>query len=153
MGELRSVRDILQQPGEHAPLAPAPSLTRLDSLTSQAAAAGLDVRTEVEGDTKPLPAPVDAAAFRIVQESLTNVVRHAAATAATVRIRYGDDDLTIQIDDDGEGAAVDPPSTDGGSGIAGMRERVTALGGQLDAGSLPGRGFRVRAQLPVHGGT
>ena len=88
-----------------------------------------------------------------LQESLTNVVRHAAATAATVRIRYGDDDLTIQIDDDGEGAAVGPPSTDGGSGIAGMRERVTALGGQLDAGSLPGRGFRVRAQLPVHGGT
>jgi signal transduction histidine kinase len=109
------------------------------------------VRTEVEGVPKPLPAPVDAAAFRIVQESLTNVVRHARATAATVRIRYGEDDLTIQIDDDGAGVAGSSPSADGGRGIAGMRERVTALGGQLDAGRLPGRGFRIRARLPVQG--
>ncbi len=151
MGELRSVLTILQQPEEHPPRAPAPSLQRLPRLTAQAAATGLQVRTEVEGAPRALPAPVDAAAFRIVQESLTNVVRHAAANNAVVRIQYGERDVTIQVEDDGRGAAADSRhwSPQGGSGIAGMRERVAALGGQFEAGALLDRGFRIRARLPV----
>ena len=147
MGELRSVLSILGHPGEPAPRTPAPSLDRLDALASQATAAGLDVRTEVEGSPRPLPASVEAAAFRIVQEALTNVVRHARASRATVRIRYGERDLTVQVDDDGKGT---PQSSmpGGGNGIPGMRERVRALGGELEARPLPGGGFRVRARLP-----
>ncbi len=123
----------------------------MDGLATQAAAAGVDVRTEVTGSPRPLPAPVDAAAFRIVQEALTNVIRHARATTATVQIRYGEHDLTLQIDDDGTGVAQKTVRGDGGNGIPGMRERVRALGGELTAGPRPGGGFRVRARLPEDG--
>jgi signal transduction histidine kinase len=150
MGELRSVLNILSRPDEPAPRAPAPSLTRVDSLVAQAAAAGIDVHTEVAGEPRPLPAPLDAAAFRIVQEALTNVVRHADASAATVQICYGPRDLILQIDDNGEGGAA-KMAQGGGNGIPGMRARASALGGELDAGRLPGRGFRVRARLPEDG--
>jgi signal transduction histidine kinase len=150
MGELRSVLTILNRPDEPPPLTPAPSLSQLDRLVGQAAAAGIDVRTRVEGAPRPLPAPVDAAAFRIVQESLTNVVRHAHAATATVQICYGPHDLSLRIEDDGEGG-VAKPLHGGGNGIPGMRERVTALGGELEAGRLPGRGFRVHARLPEDG--
>lgn len=146
MGELRSVLNILSRPDEPAPRAPAPSLRRLDGLVSQAAAAGLDVSSRIEGEPRPLPAPVDAAAYRIVQEALTNVVRHARATHATVTIGYGPRNLTLQIEDDGQGGAA--KATAGGNGIRGMRERVSALGGELEAAPLPGHGFRVRARLP-----
>src|SRR5690606_31001526 len=94
---------------------------------------------------------VEAAAFRIVQESLTNVVRHARATRVRVRVRRTDDELEVQVDDDGQG----PPGGDGraaGRGITGMAERAHALGGTLEAGPRPGRGFRVRAPLPLVGG-
>jgi len=150
MGELRAVLSILGHPTEPAPRAPAPSLERLDGLTTQAAAAGLDVRTEVDGVVRPLPASVEAAAFRIVQEALTNVVRHAQARRATVRVRYGERDLTVQVDDDGTGASQTSMSG-GGNGIPGMRERVRALGGELEACPLPDGGFRVRARLPEGG--
>jgi signal transduction histidine kinase len=153
MGELRSVLSILGQSGEPAPRAPAPSLGRLDSLASQATAAGVQVRIEVEGTPRPLPASVEAAAFRIAQEALTNVVRHARARHATVHIVYGARDLTVQVDDDGQGAAAKKAAAkrapEGGNGIPGMRARVRALGGELEAGPLPGGGFRVRAQLPL----
>jgi signal transduction histidine kinase len=149
--ELRSVLSILQRPEEEAPRAPAPGLARLESLTSQAEAAGLKIHTRVEGVPRALPAPIDAAAFRIIQEALTNVVRHAGATAATVRLRYGEHDLEVQVEDDGKGAEqpVPPREDGGGSGIPGMRERVVALGGKFEAGPLPDGGFRVRAELPV----
>lgn len=150
LAELRSVLDILKQPEEGAPRSPAPGLARLQSLASQAKAAGLDVRTQVNGPAQPLPAPVDAAAFRIIQEALTNVIRHAGAGSATVRVGYGEHELEVQIDDDGKGTGQ-PTTRSGGSGIPGMRERVTALGGHLEAGPLPGRGFRVRARLPLDG--
>ncbi len=146
MGELRSVLSILNRPDEPAPRAPAPSLSRLDALVAQAAAAGIDVETRLEGEPRPLPAPLDAAAYRIVQEALTNVVRHARAAHASVRIGYGPRELTLQVEDDGQGAAA--KATGGGNGIRGMRERVSALGGELEAAPLPGRGFRVRARLP-----
>jgi signal transduction histidine kinase len=151
LGELRSVLDILRQGDERPPRAPAPSLTRLDELVAGVRTAGLEVLTKVEGDARPLPAPVEMAAFRIVQEALTNVRRHAGAATATVLVRYGDRDLTVQVDDDGRGAPGGGTSGTG-NGIAGMRERAAALGGELEAGQRDGGGFRVLAHLPLDGG-
>jgi len=148
--ELRSVLDILRQPEEGAPRAPAPGLARLDSLATQARAAGLEVETRVESDIRQLPTPVDAAAYRVVQEALTNVIKHAGARNATVRIRDADGELNVEIEDDGRGTGLSGHAESGGSGIAGMRERVSALGGHLEAGPQPyGSGFRVHARLPV----
>lgn len=150
LAELRSVLEILRQEGERAPRSPTSTLARLDDLVAQAAAAGLEVRMETDGDVRPLPFGVDVAAFRIVQEALTNVTRHAGPATATVRVAYGEGDLTIQVDDDGRGPET--PVTPGtGKGILGMRERVAALGGDLEAGARPGGGFRVRAHLPLDG--
>jgi signal transduction histidine kinase len=97
-----------------------------------------------------LPFGVDVAAFRIVQEALTNVSRHAGQAMATVQIAYGERDLTVQVDDDGNGTALHA-KPGAGKGILGMRERVAALGGELEAGPLPEGGFRVRARLPMDG--
>jgi signal transduction histidine kinase len=143
--EVRSALSALRGDGEQPPRAPAAGLDGLGELLSRASAAGVGVSLDVSGDRRPLPASVDLAAFRIVQESLTNVVRHAGATAASVTLTYGDGDLAVQIDDNGRGGAA----SNGGSGIAGMRERAAALGGRLDAGPAPGGGFRVSAHLPV----
>jgi signal transduction histidine kinase len=150
LGELRSVLDVLRQGEGGPPRAPEPRLDRLDSLLAGAAAGGLQVRTEVEGTVRPLPAGVDLAAYRIVQEALTNVARHAGRAVATVRLAYGRDDLTVQVDDDGDGQADGQPPG-GGNGIRGMRERAAALGGRLEAGPRPGGGFRVLARLPLDG--
>lgn len=148
LGELRSVLEVLRL-GEAPPRTSEHGLRDLDGVVSRAAAADLSVRVEVEGERRPLPAEVDLAAFRIVQEAVTNVARHAGPASATVRVAYREHDLTVQIDDDGRGA---PGANSGsGSGIAGMRERTSALGGRLDVGPRPGGGFRVRAQLPVEG--
>jgi signal transduction histidine kinase len=150
LGELRSVLEILRQGGEPAPRAPALTLDRLDDLASQAKTAGLEVRTETEGEARPLPFGVESAAFRIIQEALTNIARHAHGATATVHVGYGPEDLTVQIDDDGRGSGT-TNTTGGGKGILGMRERATALGGDLEAGPRPGGGFRVRATLPMDG--
>ncbi len=149
--ELRSVLDILRQEGERAPRSPTSTLGKLDDLVSQAGAAGLHVRTEVDGTARPLPFSVDVAAYRIVQEALTNVARHARGATATVGVRYGERDLTVQIDDDGRGPTAQA-AVGSGTGIVGMRERVGALGGELEAGPRPEGGFRVRARLPLEGG-
>ena len=146
LGELRSVLDVLRQGDEAPPRAPASGLAQLDSLVAGAGATGLEVRTRVEGLPRPLPAGTDLAAFRIVQESLTNVTRHAGPASATVLVRYGPDDLTVRVDDDGRGPAA---ATGNGNGIRGMRERVAALGGELTTGPRPGGGFRVQARLPI----
>jgi signal transduction histidine kinase len=148
--ELRSVLEILRQEGERAPRMPTSSLDRIDDLVTQAAAAGIEVRTETDGNVQTLPFGVDVAAFRIVQEALTNVARHAGQASATVRLGYGNDALTVEIDDDGNG--ISTASTPGtGKGVVGMRERAAALGGDLEAGPKPGGGFRVRARLPLEG--
>jgi signal transduction histidine kinase len=140
-----------------APLTPVPGVARLDELAARARSAGFDVSVTAEGPVRPLPAGVDAAAYRIVQEALTNTVRHSAGRAACVLLRYGHGDLQIEVDDDGIGAASEParngrggsrPPTPG-HGLTGMAERARALGGSLDVGPRPGGGFRVLAKLPA----
>ncbi|MFL6248920.1 MAG: sensor histidine kinase [Actinomycetes bacterium] len=147
LGELRSVLDVLRQGDEAPPRSPASGLAHLDSLVSGAGATGLEVRTRVEGTPRPLSAGTDLAAYRIIQEALTNVTRHAGPATASVLVRYTQDGLTVQVDDDGRGPSS--PNGTGGNGILGMRERVAALGGDLDAGPRPGGGFRVLAHLPL----
>jgi signal transduction histidine kinase len=146
--ELRSILGLMRRADEDAPRAPTPSLTRLDELVARSNAAGLDVRVDVDGDLDNLPLNVDIAAYRIIQESLTNVARHADRPDALVRVRADADSLTLEILDEGTGLrrAHDLPS--GGNGLAGMRERAVAIGGSFEAGPRPGRGFAVRARLP-----
>ena len=134
-------------------------LRQLDALITRARAAGLPVTLTVGGSERQLTPDVDQAAYRIVQEALTNVTRHAGHACTTVHLQYGPGLLTVQIDDDGAGngarnggpgsggAAAPQPTS--GMGLIGMRERVSALGGRLDAGPRAGGGFRVRAELPA----
>ncbi len=157
LGELRSVLDVLRMTGpggrpvsevdEGAPRAPTAGLADLDRLVSGAAGAGIDVRVVTEGTPRPLPPSVDLAAFRIVQEALTNVTRHAGQATATISLTYGEAALTVSVEDDGRGASAN--GSGGGNGIRGMKERASALGGALEAGPKPGGGFRVRASLPA----
>lgn len=146
LGEVRQVLDTLRTPGD-APRAPAPGLDRLPELVEQAAGAGLSVEIETEGERTALPPGTDLAAFRIVQEALTNVVRHSGSRAARVRIAYAPGRLGLRIDDDGPATRSDAGGS--GNGLAGMRERAAALGGTIEAGPRPDGGFRVRADLPV----
>jgi signal transduction histidine kinase len=143
---LRSVLGALREDGD-APKTPAPSISRLDGLVGRAAALGVIVRVEQSGAIRPLPPGVDLAAYRILQEALTNVARHAETTTARAEVTYGDADLVMHIDNDGPLRAPFVP----GTGIAGMTERATAVGGELQAGPRPGGGFRVRARLPLDG--
>ncbi len=143
--ELRSIVGILRQSDESAPRQPVAGLDRLDHLISRTSMAGLEVHAVIHGEPRPLPTGLDRAAFRIIQESLTNVVRHAKATAATVRIQYGEEALVLQVDDDG--AAVSGAPTEG-NGIIGMRERATAQGGTLTATRTPTNSLRITATLP-----
>ena len=147
LGELRSVLELLRNGDEAAPRSPAPRLEALDALVARTTAAGLPVTLEVVGEPRELPAAVSLAAYRTVQEALTNVVRHAGTASAMVLLGYADAELTVQVDDDGPGAGA--PSAGSGSGLLGMAERAAALGGEVEAGPRPGGGFRVRARLPL----
>jgi signal transduction histidine kinase len=129
------------------PLAPQPGLRDLASLVRQVGEAGLPVELVVEGDRRELPVGIELSAYRIVQEALTNALKHAGDARATVRVRYGADSLELEIVDDGHGAAAPLPS--GGHGLVGMRERVALYGGRLDAGRQPSGGFRIRVLLPI----
>jgi signal transduction histidine kinase len=144
--ELRAALDILRR-GEEAPRAPEPRLTDLGALVEGVRAGGLDVRLENAGPDAPLPAEVELAAYRIVQEALTNVTRHARARSVTVRLTY-EDGVGVEVVDDGLGGGADAGNGPG-NGIVGMRERAAALGGRVDAGPSPEGGFRVSAHLPV----
>jgi signal transduction histidine kinase len=149
--EMRSVIGVLRQQGDDAaPRTPTAGLARLDELAGRARSAGLDVRVEIAGTARPLPASVDLAAFRIIQESLTNVTRHAGPgpVSAWVQVTYGAADVSVAVDDDGRGGVLLADDS-GGSGLPGMRERAVALGGEFSAGPRPGGGFRVRARLPL----
>ena len=149
--ELRGVLGVLRQDDDELPRSPAPSLARISELVSGATAAGITVRVSEEGAKRALPASVDLAGYRILQEALTNSARHGAGAAVAVRVVYGPGDLVIQVDDDGARRGGMGPSgvAGGGNGIPGMTERARALGGTLRAGPRPDGGFRVRAWLPL----
>jgi signal transduction histidine kinase len=145
--EMRSVLDILRRPGEQPPRSPIAGIAGVDELVARTKAAGISVDARVTGSPRGLPASVDLAVYRIVQEALTNVARHAHPGAALVRLAYSDDSVEIVVEDDGLRAVES--NGYGGNGIAGMRERVAALGGEFSAGPRPDVGFRVRARLPL----
>ena len=129
------------------PLAPQPGLGDLPTLVAQVREAGLPVELELEGEPRELPVGIGLSAYRIVQEALTNALKHAGEAHATVRVRYGADALELEIVDDGPGGHA--PVASGGHGLAGMRERVALYGGRLDAGRRPSGGFAVRVLLPI----
>jgi signal transduction histidine kinase len=145
--ELRAILNVLRQADEDDPTAPAPGLAQLDALVAGSIQAGLPVTLRVTGEVVTLPAPVDLAAFRIIQESLTNAIRHAGPAQATVSLTYDEAGLAIEVEDNGRGTGhgVKP----GGHGLIGMRERAAAAGGTMRAGPAPGGGYLVTARLPV----
>lgn len=145
--ELKATVGLLRQPREPAPRSPAPGLSRLGELVGLAADADVDVTVSLSGSARPLPPAVDLTAYRIVQESLTNVLRHAQARHAVVAIHYEPDAVVVQVEDDGRGSWTGVT----GYGVAGMRERAAAIGGHVEIGPSPdpGRGLRVRARLPA----
>jgi signal transduction histidine kinase len=147
--ELRTMLTTLRHDDDVAPRSPAPGFDRIPELIELTRAAGLCVEVEVTGEAPPLPTPVQLAAYRIIQESLTNVARHAGRTRVTVRVTYDDADVRVEIDDDGPAPSDGASAIGTGSGITGMRERATALGGDLSAGFRHGGGFRVSARIPV----
>nr|WP_107428499.1 sensor histidine kinase [Streptomyces sp. CB02058] len=149
LGEVRQVLENLRTPGD-APRSPAPGLDRLPELVDQAAGAGLTVTVERDGTPGPLPPGTDLAAFRIVQEALTNVVRHSGSRTALVRITHGGSHLGLSVDDEGPATGGDAGGS--GNGLIGMRERAAALGGTIDAGPRTDGGFRVTAELPLRPG-
>jgi signal transduction histidine kinase len=146
LAEMRRMVGVLRRPEEAPALAPQPSLEHLGKLVEQAREAGLPVDLRVEGEPLPLPAGVDLTAYRLVQEGLTNALKHARAERAQVLVRYSDGDIEVTVSDDGHGAGS---SDGGGHGLVGMRERVAVYGGELEAGPRPEGGYRLRAKLPL----
>ena len=146
---------VLRQAEEDEPRSPAAGLDRLADLIERAKAVGLAVTVEQDGNGVPLPANVDLAAYRIVQEALTNSAKHAPGAAVRVRIARTGSDLQVQVEDEGRREPHQPPAgpapVSGGNGLAGMRERVSALRGTLSAGPRPDGGFAVTARLPCPG--
>jgi signal transduction histidine kinase len=147
LDELRRVLGVVVIGEPDSRLAPQPTLDRLDPLLERVRAAGLDVRCETSGERRPLPSALELSAYRIVQEALTNTLRHANAEHATVRVRYDDEALCLEIVDDGTIEAS--PNGSNGRGLIGMRERVATFGGEVETGPNAGGGFRVAARLPL----
>jgi signal transduction histidine kinase len=146
LAEMRRMVGVLRRPEEAPALAPQPSLEHLDKLVEQAREAGLPVELRIEGDPLPLPAGLDLTAYRLVQEGLTNALKHARAERAQVLVRYSDGDIEVTVSDDGRGAGS---GDGGGHGLVGIRERVAVYGGELEAGPRPEGGYRLRARLPL----
>jgi signal transduction histidine kinase len=146
LADLRGTLGVLRNPGHGAPVGPAAGLDDLEELTGSLRAAGVRVDLDVDAPG-PVPAAVHAAGYRIVQEALTNVLRHARASSAEIRVRRDARAVRIEVTDDGPGAVA--PRNGAGHGLRGMRERAAALGGTLDSGPRPEGGWRVRAVLPV----
>jgi signal transduction histidine kinase len=162
--EMRRLLGVLRQEAEpRGSLTPAPGLAEVETLAAEVAKAGVRVEVRIEGTPAELPAGLDLSAYRIVQEALTNVVRHAGPAIARVAIRYEPGRVAVEVVDDGKGLASASGRRSGdsdpqlrgsaGLGLAGMRERVALYGGTLEAGPLPGGGFKVAASLPVEGST
>jgi signal transduction histidine kinase len=148
LAEMRRLVGVLRRPEEAPALAPQPSLQYLDKLVEQAGEAGLPVEVQIEGEAKELPAGVDLTAYRLVQEALTNSIKHAGASRAEVVVRYGQGAVELLIRDDGRGIS-DGKAESGGHGLVGMRERVAVYGGELEAGPRPDGGYELRARLPL----
>jgi signal transduction histidine kinase len=145
LAELRRLLGILRRPDDEPALAPVPGLGRVTALIEQMREAGLPTDLRVEGEPAPLAPGVDLTAYRIIQEALTNALRHAGQARALVSIRYRAHELDLEISDNGDGTAA---NAGGGHGLAGMRERIALYGGTLDAGRR-GDGFTVHARLPA----
>jgi len=146
MAEMRRMVGVLRRPEEAPALAPQPSLEQIETLVEHTREAGLPVDLRIEGEPVQLPPGVDLTAYRLVQEALTNTMKHARASSAEVVVRYGDGDVELTISDDGVGGA---DGDSGGHGLVGMRERVSVYGGELEAGPRADGGFRLRARLPI----
>jgi len=151
MRDLRGMLGVLRQVDEHDGRDPAPSLDRLPELVDRVRGAGIAVALDVEGVARPLTPATELAAYRVVQEALTNVVRHAPGASARVHVRYAPDVLQVEVVDDGGASAAAPraPVPGTGHGLAGLRERAGTLGGTLEVGPLASGGFRVVTRLPV----
>jgi signal transduction histidine kinase len=149
--ELRAILNVLRQADDRDPVQPTPGLDQLEVLVGTVRRAGLPTSVRVADDLPVLPPAVDAAAYRIVQESLTNVLRHAGPATATVTLAVKDGCLTIHVGDSGGGPHRRPGDVPPGHGLIGMRERASSAGGTLEAGPGPNGGFEVRAMLPVAG--
>ena len=157
LDELRRLLSMLREYGDGVPaLAPQPTVDDLAALVTQFEEAGLHVELTVEGDARPLPSGADLSVFRIVQEALTNTLKHAGPARAAVKVTYRPHDVLVTVSDDGRGLAEQLSRADGngadplqGHGLVGMRERVALFGGELRAAPRPGGGFEVRARLPL----
>jgi signal transduction histidine kinase len=146
LAEMRRLLGAMRRNGDGAELAPQPGLDGLDTLIEDVGRAGLPVRLHVDGDSFPLPRAIDLSAYRIVQEALTNALKHARASNVDVTVRYRPDELELEVVDDGAG----PAKSDGlGHGLVGMRERVKIYGGEMSAGTAPTGGFVLSARLPI----
>ena len=148
LAEMRRLVGVLRRPEEAPALAPQPSLQHLDRLVAQARESGLPVGLRIEGEPTQLPPGLDLTAYRLVQEGLTNAIKHARASKADVVVRYEDGTVEVSVTDDGSGGG---DGGGGGHGLVGMRERVTVYGGELEAGPRPEGGYSLRARLPVQG--
>jgi signal transduction histidine kinase len=151
ISELKATVGMLREGDTEAPRAPTPGLSELGRLTDVAAGAGVNVEVSVTGSKRALSTAVELTAYRIVQEALTNVVRHAGATSATVALRYDVDSLMVLVEDGGRGP--DAAANGDGHGLIGMRERAVAIGGTLETGRAASGGFRILARLPLPGAT
>jgi len=149
LGEMRRLVTVLRESDEPHTLAPQPGLAGLSTLIEDARSHGLEAGLAVAGKPRDLPAGVDLAAYRIVQEALTNVRRHATASHVQVQLSYHPECVGIEITDDGVGAGASASTRGGGHGLIGMRERAALYGGQLETGTAHGCGFTVRATLPL----
>ena len=146
LAEMRHLLDAMREDGEQVELGPQPGLDRVDTLLHDVGQAGLPVRLRVDGEPVELPPGIDISAYRIVQEGLTNALKHAHANHAEVSLRYGTDHLGIEVRDDGRGPVA---SGSPGHGLIGIRERVKLYGGEMAAGVANGGGFRLNARLPL----
>lgn len=148
--ELRGLVGVLREPPAGPP-ASAPSLARVPELLEEVRAAGLPVELEVTGTPCDLPQAVDVSAYRVLQEALSNVLRHAGRVPTAVSVRHDAAALVVQVDDEGPGPATATPEGPGGHGLLGIRERVAVFGGAVEAGPRPGGGFRLSARFPLQG--
>jgi signal transduction histidine kinase len=151
VAELHRLLGFLRRDSQTDGLAPQPGLRQLDSLINEVREAGLEVRVEVEGEARPLPSGVDTSAYRIVQEALTNTLKHAGPTRASVTIRYQSQAVELEIVDGGRGLPPQDGQEANGRGIIGMRERAYLHGGEFESGNVPEGGFLVRVRLPLNG--